>query len=77
MRCRRPDRLAVKGGSQAVLMMTPRSPVGSGVLVLMAAAARRVMLKVPTRLTIITFWNMSGVRAVTPTVRAAGQCRRN
>ena len=35
----------------AVLMMTPRSPLGSGVFCAMAAAASRITLKVPTRLT--------------------------
>ena len=35
---------------EAVLMITPRSPSSPGAFFAMAAAARRITLKVPTRL---------------------------
>ncbi len=54
-------------------MSTPRSPVGSGALALMASAASRIMLKLPIRLIDTTFWNSSSECApFLPTILAAG-----
>ena len=53
--------------------MAPRSPVASGSLAAMASAAKRIMLKLPIRFTVITFWNSSKLCApFFPTIFSAG-----
>ncbi len=44
---------------EAVLTMTPRSPSSPGASFAMAAAARRIMLKVPTRLMLMALAKVS------------------
>ena len=57
----------------AVLISTPRSPVGSGAFFAIASAARRIMLKLPIRLIWMTLANRPSACAPSlPTVRAAG-----
>ena len=54
-------------------MITPRSPLGSGVFCAIAAAASRMTLNVPTRLTRIVFSNRSsGCGPFFPSTFAAG-----
>jgi hypothetical protein len=56
-----------------VEIMTPRSPVASGSFLHIASAARRIMLKLPIRLIVITRVKSSSECAPSlPTVRAAG-----
>ena len=57
----------------AVLMMTPRSPASSGAFSVITAAASRITLNVPTRLTRIVFSNRSsGCGPFLPSTFAAG-----
>ena len=54
-------------------MMTPRSPLDSGSFWLMASAAKRIMLKLPIKLTVIVFVKTSNLWApCLPTVFSAG-----
>src|SRR5579875_1708898 len=54
-------------------MTTPRSPSSRGGSVIMSAAARRIMLKLPIRLTLTTrAKSASGIGPSLPTMRAAG-----
>src|SRR5690606_35458929 len=61
-----------KAATDAVLMQTPRSPSALGSFFAMAAAPRRIMLKLPIRLTVTIFvkWG-SGIGPSLPTVLAA------
>src|SRR6185312_15922403 len=62
-----------KAATDAVEISTPRSPVASGAFLHMASAARRIMLKLPTRFTMTVRLNtLKAWAPFLPTVFSAG-----